>query len=66
MSLRKLKKGIAMRYKAVWVDALEEEAPDVRELTVYEQDDWIDTGLLDQDGNRLYKTVKVPLGIKRG
>lgn len=55
-----------MRYKAVWVDALEEEAPDVRELTVYEQDDWIDTGLLDQDGNRLYKTVKVPLGIKRG
>ena len=53
-----------MKYKAVWVDELGMEAPDAHPVTVYEQDDWYDTGLLDINGNPLYRTDKIPLGIQ--
>ena len=68
ISLARARKAVraAMKYrsKAVWVDELECEAPDVSQVTVLEQDDWFDTGLLDAQGNPLYRSDKIPMGIK--
>lgn len=33
-------------------------------VTVYEADEWIDTGLLDSNGHRLYRTDRVAMGIQ--
>ena len=42
----------------------EEEPLFAPDLTVYEDDDWIDTGLLDQHGERIVRTEKGPLGYE--
>lgn len=51
--------------RAIWVEDLGEECPDLPQITVYEDDCPQSTGLLDAQGNELYRVdEKEPIGFK--
>jgi hypothetical protein len=55
---------VVMKPKAFDVEELEEEfAPFVPDLTVYDSDEFVFTGLLDHEGNEIHRSEKAPMGF---
>jgi hypothetical protein len=55
---------VVMKPKAFELEDWEEEfTPLVPDLTVYDSDEYVFTGLLDHEGNEIHRSEKQPMGF---
>jgi hypothetical protein len=55
---------VVMKPKAFEVEDWDDEStPVVHDLTVYDCDEYVFTGLLDHEGNEIHRSEKAPMGF---
>jgi hypothetical protein len=55
---------VVMKPKAFDVEDWDDDSlPMVKDLTVYDSDEYVFTGLLDHEGNEIHRSEKAPMGF---